>query len=125
MLVFVGLLSVPGWFSVAIGLLTVWALANDVFMPSQQRRMVELAPQARGLVLALNASAIYVGMVAGSFASGSLYPIFGLTALPLASVGFVILSFGALWWSCRAAMARADLAISNANIETRAQSASD
>ena len=124
-LVFVGLLSVPGWFSVAIGLLTVWALANDVFMPSQQRRMVELAPQARGLVLALNASAIYVGMAAGSFASGSLYPIFGLTALPLASVGFVILSFGALWWSCRAAMARADLAISNANIETRAQSASD
>jgi len=72
--------------------------------------MVELAPAARGLVLALNSSAIYVGMAAGSFAAGALYPVFGLSSLPLASIGFVAAAFAALALSSRSA-AKPELAM--------------
>jgi DHA1 family inner membrane transport protein len=102
-IVFAALYAAPAYFPAAIALIIVWALASDLFMPSQQRRMVELAPGVRGLVLALNSSAIYVGMAAGSFVAGGLYPLFGLSALPLASVGFLALGLGALWLSRRAA----------------------
>jgi predicted MFS family arabinose efflux permease len=102
-LVFAALYYAPGWFPVAVGLLIAWALASDVFMPSQQRRMIELAPNLRGLVLALNSSALYVGMAVGSFTAGSLYPVFGLGSLPLASVVFLVLSLGALGLSRRTA----------------------
>ncbi len=44
----------------AFAMLMAWAVANDLFMPSQQRRLVELAPDARAMVLALNASALYL-----------------------------------------------------------------
>lgn len=107
LLVFATLFVAPGWLPGAVGLMVVWALANDVFMPSQQRRMVELAPAVRGLALALNSSAIYVGIASGSFAAGSLYPVFGLNALPLASVGFIATSLCALSLSRRAAAAPA------------------
>lgn len=99
-----GLLAViPGIYLAAVTLLVFWALASDVFMPSQQRRMVELAPEMRGLLLALNSSAIYVGMSLGSFAAGTLHPLYGLGVLPVASVGFFVLALGALALSRRAA----------------------
>lgn len=101
--VFAALFLAPAWYPAALALLIVWATASDLFMPSQQRRMVELAPEARGLVLALNSSAIYVGMAVGSFTAGTLYPIFGLSSLPLASIGFLIFAFAALALSSRAA----------------------
>ncbi len=103
MAVFGALYLVPGWLPFAVALLIVWAMASDIFMPSQQRRMVELAPEVRGLVLALNSSAIYVGMAAGSFAAGGLLPSLGVAGLPLVSVGFVALSLLALQLSRRAA----------------------
>jgi DHA1 family inner membrane transport protein len=102
-LVFAALFLAPAWYPAALALLIVWATASDLFMPSQQRRMVELAPAARGLVLALNSSAIYVGMAAGSFTAGTLYPVFGLSSLPLTSIGFLIFAFAALALSSRAA----------------------
>lgn len=104
MAVFGALYVVPGWLLLAVLLLIGWAMASDIFMPSQQRRMVELAPEVRGLVLALNSSAIYVGMAIGSFAAGSLTPLLGIAGLPLVSLGFVALSLLALQLSRRAAM---------------------
>jgi DHA1 family inner membrane transport protein len=109
-LVFATLFLAPAWYPAALALLIVWATASDLFMPSQQRRMVELAPEARGLVLALNSSAIYVGMAAGSFTAGTLYPVFGLSSLPLASIGFLALAIAALALSSRAAAKPASLA---------------
>lgn len=103
LLVFVALFLAPAWYPAVLALLIAWATASDLFMPSQQRRMVELAPEARGLVLALNSSAIYVGMAAGSFTAGTLYPAFGLSSLPLASIGFLALAIAALALSSRAA----------------------
>jgi DHA1 family inner membrane transport protein len=87
--------------AVAFVLMAVWAVANDVFMPSQQRRLVELAPEARGLVLALNASALYVGMSGGSFVAGHVFASRGVAALPWASVALVAGAMAALWWSRR------------------------
>ncbi|WP_158817821.1 MFS transporter [Methylocapsa sp. S129] len=112
--VFAALYAAPAWYPAAIALIIVWALASDLFMPSQQRRMVELAPEVHGLVLALNSSAIYVGMATGSFVAGGLYPLFGLSALPPASVAFLTCGLGALWLSRRAAAAKPELCAASA-----------
>jgi DHA1 family inner membrane transport protein len=88
--VFVGVQLAPatGW--IALALLVVWAASNDVFMPSQQRRLAEMAPQARGLVLALNSSALYAGMSLGSLASGVVSARIGLGHLPLVSAAVLL-----------------------------------
>ncbi|GLU37624.1 MFS transporter [Pseudomonas sp. NBRC 100443] len=72
----------------ALALLT-WALAQDVFYPSQQRRMVELQPTHMGLALALNSSALFLGMSAGSALGGLLAKALGLWAVPWMSLGLV------------------------------------
>jgi DHA1 family inner membrane transport protein len=100
--VFAAFFFAPARYPAALALLIAWAMASDVFMPSQQRRMIELAPGARGLALALNSSAIYVGMAAGSFTAGALTPALGLVSLPLASAGFLACACGALVLSNRA-----------------------
>jgi DHA1 family inner membrane transport protein len=79
-----------------MGLMVVWAVTSDVFMPSQQRRLAEIAPHARGLVLALNASALYLGMSAGSLLAGVVVTQAGLTALPLASTAALVATLGML-----------------------------
>jgi DHA1 family inner membrane transport protein len=88
--VFVGVQLAPaaGW--IALALMVVWAASNDVFMPSQQRRLAEMAPQARGLVLALNSSALYAGMSLGSLASGVVSARIGLSHLPLVSAAMLL-----------------------------------
>jgi predicted MFS family arabinose efflux permease len=88
--VFVALLMAPANIAFVFAVIVVWAVAFDVFMPAQQRRMVELAPTLRGLVLALNASALYLGMSLGSFVAGQLSTHFGLTSLPVASIAFTL-----------------------------------
>lgn len=100
-LVFAALYLAPNWPPIAIVILIVWAIGSDIFMPSQQRRMIELAPDIRGLVLALNSSAIYVGMAVGSFTAGSLYSVSRLSGLPIISIIFISLSFTALLFSRR------------------------
>jgi DHA1 family inner membrane transport protein len=95
-LVFVAMWAAPPWAWVAMGLMVVWAVTSDVFMPSQQRRLAEIAPHARGLVLALNASALYLGMSAGSLLAGVVVTQAGLTALPLASTAALVATLGML-----------------------------
>lgn len=56
----------PAGMSVALALTLVWSLAAWSFMVPQQARLVGLAPHYQGLLLALNASAIYVGVSIGS-----------------------------------------------------------
>ncbi|TWB12316.1 DHA1 family inner membrane transport protein [Nitrospirillum amazonense] len=93
---FLAMAGAPARLWAALALLVLWALANDLFMPSQQRRMVELAPDARGLVLALNSSALYVGMAAGSFTAGAVEPLAGVGMLPLVSAGLMAVGLGLL-----------------------------
>lgn len=97
------LLLGPAVFATAVAVLVAWAIGNDVFMPAQQRRMVELAPEARGMALALNASAIYLGSSLGSAIAGILDRRFGLLALPVGTIGLAAVAFAALAASMRAA----------------------
>jgi MFS transporter, DHA1 family, inner membrane transport protein len=103
--VFALLYVAPAHTFVAVGLLAVWACCNDVFMPSQQRRLAEIAPQARGLALALNASALYLGMSAGSLLASKLAAFAGVGALPAASAVILACALASLAWS-RASHAR-------------------
>lgn len=103
---FAGMAVLPGWAPLAFAALVLWAVSNDVFMPSQQRRLAELAPQARGLVLALNSSALYVGMSAGSLLSGVVSARAGIAALPVASAAVLALALAALAVSRQAGRVR-------------------
>lgn len=76
---------IPPVTALALPVMACWAVALDLFLPAQQRRMVELRPALQGLVLALNSSALFVGMAAGSFAGGRIAAHAGLDAAPLAS----------------------------------------
>jgi DHA1 family inner membrane transport protein len=100
-LLFMAMGVAPANAGAAFALLASWAVANDVFFPSQQRRLVELAPQARGLALALNASALYAGMSAGSFIAARVYASRGIAALPWASAALMLATLATLWASAR------------------------
>lgn len=95
------LIWAPAVVAAAWAVLIAWALGNDIFMPAQQRRMVELAPDARGMALAMNASAIYLGSSLGAAVAGWLDRDYGLTALPWASIVLAVMGLAALEVSIR------------------------
>jgi predicted MFS family arabinose efflux permease len=82
----------PPWFGFALIVLIPWAVAVDVFAPAQQRRMVEMAPEMRGLVLALNSTALFVGISVGAMLASMVTAHWGLMALPLVSIGLALLA---------------------------------
>lgn len=86
----------PPWFAMAILGLIPWAVAVDVLLPSQQRRIVELMPHLRGLVLALNSSALFVGMAVGGTMASHVTALWGLKALPGVSIGLAAFAWVAL-----------------------------
>ncbi|WP_243740964.1 hypothetical protein [Streptomyces sp. 8K308] len=54
-----------------MGLLAAaWGAASWCQTPAQQHRLIDAAPQEAGLVVARNASCIYLGIGAGTFLSG-------------------------------------------------------
>jgi len=93
---FATLFLAPGWLAMALLALLPWAVAVDVLLPAQQRRIVELRPDMRGLVLALNSSALFVGIAVGGALAGGVSTRWGLDALPLASIGLSALAWVAL-----------------------------
>ncbi|WP_116041293.1 MFS transporter [Amycolatopsis palatopharyngis] len=101
--------SVPG---AAIALL-LWGLTTWSFNPPVQHRLIELGGSNAGLLLSLNASAIYLGVGLSGVVGGIVLTNAGPTALPpvaaaLTAVGgLVVLLFG--WRSpARAQSAPAD-----------------
>ncbi len=83
--IFGGMAGFPHQAGMALGLLGLWAVVAMMMMAPQQMRLVELAPQARNLVLALNASALYVGMAAGAAVGAVVLNGAGAEFLPLVS----------------------------------------
>ncbi|MEM1365402.1 MAG: MFS transporter [Pseudomonadota bacterium] len=68
-----------------------WSTMGWSFVSGQQVRLIGLLPEAPSVVLALNASAIYVGTALGSFAGSLVISKFGLDALGIAaSIGALI-----------------------------------
>lgn len=64
-------------------LMVAWSAAGLMVMAPLQTRLVRLDPANANLSLALNASAIYVGMSVGSAISGVAYETVGISVLPL------------------------------------------
>ena len=74
----------------------VWSAAGLMVMAPLQTRLVRLAPEKSNLSLALNASAVYVGMSIGSAISAVAYETVGIGVLPVLTalgIGLALLAF--------------------------------
>ena len=93
--VFAALLVAPAQMVLAFALVAAWSLVATMFMVPQQKRLIALSPAQRGLLLAVNASALYLGMSLGTVVGSVANELLGLRSLPLASlalVGLAVLS---------------------------------
>lgn len=78
---FVALTVTPAVVGAAVVLFAFWAFFSQMYQAPQQARLVELLPDHRAILLALNASTMYVGVSLGSFLGGTLLPQVGAQAL--------------------------------------------
>jgi len=93
-LAFGSLLIAPAYPWIALAIAILWAVMGTMFQAPQHKRLVGLNPDARGLLLACNASALYIGMAAGSFLAGAAYESFGIGVLPAVSL---VLTMAGAW----------------------------
>lgn len=71
----------------AVVVLVLWGMANWSINPPMQSRLVDTAPESAGLTLALNASAIYLGIGLSGVTGGLVLSLSGTAALgPVAAV---------------------------------------
>ncbi|WP_323121659.1 MFS transporter [Burkholderia alba] len=102
----------------ALALLMVWALMQDLFFPSQLRRVVGLEPQYRGMVLALNSSGIFAGISLGASLGGRVADYWGLDGLAPVSAGLTLAALGA-WWLSRRWLAAGTAAAGGLRLQAR------
>ena len=88
-----------------IPLFFAWSVAGMLLYAPQQARLVGLAPAAGNLLLALNASGLYLGMAGGALLSGLLYDLSGPRHLALGSALLMLTATAAFLHSRRAARA--------------------
>jgi predicted MFS family arabinose efflux permease len=86
------LMLAPASLAVLFGALLLWAFATDMVWPSQQRRIVELSAELRGVALALTASFVFAGIAFGSALAGPLYARYGYHANLLGSLSLLLLA---------------------------------
>lgn len=101
--VFAILLVAPSYLGLFLVAIVAWPFIADVIWPSQQRRIVELEPEFRGMALALNASFMFAGIATGSALGGVFYPRWGFGPVLAISIGLIIAGLGFLKYSMRAA----------------------
>lgn len=99
------LLPVPG--ALLLGFIFLWSLIGWCFSPSQQLRLVSLAPELASVLMSLHAASIYIGIAAGSAIGGVAMTAGGPLALGPAAAVVVLAALGVLVWSDRAARRRA------------------
>ena len=91
-LIFLALQFAPDHVAVAFVLLGAWSVAGMMLFAPQQARLIALRPDRANLLLALNGSAIYLGMAGGAALSGVLYALSGSQWLALVSAVLVALA---------------------------------
>jgi predicted MFS family arabinose efflux permease len=64
-----------------VGLSALWGFAGWGFGPAQAVRLIRLAPDRAPMTLSLNASAIYLGIAAGSALGGMAIDLIGVSAV--------------------------------------------
>lgn len=87
--------------TMAMGLLVLWSVFGWSFMAAQQARLVNLAPEATPVMLALNAAGVYVGAAIGSALGGLVLAGFGLWPLGLVAGGLMLVALVHLRLSVR------------------------
>lgn len=100
------LLPLPG--ALLLGFIFFWSLVGWLFSPSQQLRLVSLAPQLASVLMSLHAASIYIGIAVGSGLGGLVVEGTGLMALGPAAGAVALLALGVLIGSERAARRRAE-----------------
>lgn len=98
-------LPLAAW--MVLALVFVWSAFGWSFLAPQQVRLLRLAPDLTGVVLALNAAAIYVGTAMGSALGGVVQSYAGLTWLGVTAGVFAFGALGHVLWSHRAVTIRA------------------
>ncbi|WP_206787873.1 MFS transporter [Amycolatopsis sp. MtRt-6] len=84
--------------------LFVWGLATWSFNPPVQHRLIELSPGHAGLVLSLNASAIYLGVGLSGVVGGAVLSSGGPLLLPEVAAALTLVALllvGAAWGRVR------------------------
>lgn len=75
-------LPLPHWILCVLSV--AWSTLGFSFMSAQQSRLIALAPERTQVLLALNASAIYVGAACGAAIGAIIIDLFGVGGLGLA-----------------------------------------
>lgn len=99
---FLGVLLLPAHPAVGMAAFAIWSMIGMTFYAPQQKRLIEIAPAARNLLLAMNASALYVGMSLGAAAAAQAWLHVGPWSLPAVAAGFVVAGMLAFRASLRA-----------------------
>lgn len=86
-------------------LLLVWAVASWWIPPPAQARLLALAGEAGPQALALNSSAVYVGVSAGGALGGLLIEGYGPGALPVGAAVAELVALLSFWWASRQSQA--------------------
>jgi len=98
------LMAAPPSLALLFGVLLFWAFATDMIWPSQQRRIVELSADLRGVALAVTASFVFAGIAFGSALAGLLYARYGFRANLCGSMVLLLLAWICLTLSARRAL---------------------
>ncbi|HJT55020.1 MAG TPA: MFS transporter [Ktedonobacteraceae bacterium] len=78
---------------------TLWGLAGWMLLPPQQHRLIALAPQMMGIILSLNASAIYLGAASGAAVGGLVIHSFPISTLGWVGTSWELLALGIFFLS--------------------------
>jgi DHA1 family inner membrane transport protein len=71
-----------------IGMMLIWGFVGWIYSPAQGSRLVALAPEVAHLTLALNVSAIYLGIALGTFVGGRVLALASVNELGLVAAVF-------------------------------------
>jgi predicted MFS family arabinose efflux permease len=77
-----------------VALSALWGFAGWGFGPAQAVRLIRLAPDRAPMTLSLNASAIYLGIAAGSALGGVVIELFGVSAVGWAGAASQLAGLG-------------------------------
>lgn len=92
----IGILALLGFFfssrTLVCFLLFLWALIGYTSFTSYQARLAEEFPEARGMALALNNTALYIGITLGSILGSFVIAKFGFYILPFICSGIALSS---------------------------------
>jgi predicted MFS family arabinose efflux permease len=93
---------VAGSIATTLFVLLLWGIGGFAVHPSQQTRLVTIAPELASVSISLNLSATYLGQALGGAVGGGLINAFGTDALSWAGLLVVVVSVGTAWMANRA-----------------------